>query len=245
MTQTVLLDMMTIGSPMDTEFHVELLVHPTQRKFAVRAADKQNKNAVVWAKMKDGRKRPRPIACAAYSDTIYSLFGWKREHKYRMYSTLISNGDAHLESCSEKHMLIRDLVYSYRCRAKQVKCEFTGMIHCPHCGANYRHITSNGSTGWRCQTYQEKGAVFCHSKKIPDDTLRQCSATAMGMTTYSADAFVQLVDHIEVPEDNLLEFFFRDGQVVRQRWADRSRRDSWTAEMREQARQHAMRRGKA
>ena len=67
----------------------------------------------------------------------------------------------------------------------------------------------------------------------------------MGMTTYSADAFVQLVDHIEVPEDNLLEFFFRDGQVVRQRWADRSRRDSWTAEMREQARQHAMRRGKA
>lgn len=131
-----------------------------------------------------------------------------------------------------------------RGRAKQVKCEFTGMIHCPHCGANYRHITSNGSTGWRCQTYQEKGASFCHSKKIPDDTLRQCSATAMGMTTYSADAFVQLVDHIEVPEDNILKFFFRDGRVVRQRWADRSRRDSWTAEMREQARQHAMRRGK-
>ena len=78
---------------MKAEFHVELLIHPTKRKFAVRASDKQNKNTVVWAKMKDGRKDPRPIACAAYSDTIYSLFGWKREHKYRMYSTLISNGD--------------------------------------------------------------------------------------------------------------------------------------------------------
>lgn len=78
---------------MKSEFHVELLIHPTQRKFAVRAANKQNKNAVIWAKMKNGRKEVRPIACAAYFETIYSLFGWNREHKYRMYSTLISNGD--------------------------------------------------------------------------------------------------------------------------------------------------------
>ena len=78
---------------MKSEFYVELLVHPTQRKFAVRATNKQNKNAVIWAKMKDGRIATRPIACAAFSRTIYSLFGWNKEHKYRMYSTLISNGD--------------------------------------------------------------------------------------------------------------------------------------------------------
>ena len=78
---------------MKAEFHVELLIHPTKRKFAVRAADKQNRNAVVWAKMRDGRKESRSIACAAYADTIYSLFGWKREHKYRMFSTLLSNGE--------------------------------------------------------------------------------------------------------------------------------------------------------
>ena len=78
---------------MKAEFHVELLIHPTKRKFAVRAADKQNKNAVIWAKMRDGRKESRSIACAAYADTIYSLFGWKREHKYRMFSTLLSNGE--------------------------------------------------------------------------------------------------------------------------------------------------------
>lgn len=78
---------------MKSDLYVELLIHPTLRKFAVRAADKQNRNAVVWAKMKDERKEGRPIACAAFSDTIYSLFGWNREHKYKMYSTLISNGD--------------------------------------------------------------------------------------------------------------------------------------------------------
>ena len=77
---------------MKSEFHVELLIHPTQRKLAVRAADKQNRNAVIWAKMLNGHKAVRSIACAAYFNTIYSLFGWKREYKYRMYSTLISNG---------------------------------------------------------------------------------------------------------------------------------------------------------
>ena len=77
---------------MKSEFHVELLIHPTQRKLAVRAADKQNRNAVIWAKMLNGHKAVRSIACAAYFNTIYALFGWKREYKYRMYSTLLSNG---------------------------------------------------------------------------------------------------------------------------------------------------------
>lgn len=78
---------------MKSDFHVELLIHPVQRKFAVRASNKQNRNAVIWAKTRNGRKETRPIACAAYFDTIYSIFGWNREHRYRMYSTLISNGD--------------------------------------------------------------------------------------------------------------------------------------------------------
>lgn len=78
---------------MKSDFYVELLIHPVQRKFAVRAANKQNKNSVIWAKTKNGRTEARPIACSAFVDTIYSLFGWNRDHKYRMYSTLISNGD--------------------------------------------------------------------------------------------------------------------------------------------------------
>lgn len=78
---------------MKSDFYVELLIHPVQRKFAVRTANKQNKNSVIWAKTKNGRTEARPIACSAFVDTIYSLFGWNRDHKYRMYSTLISNGD--------------------------------------------------------------------------------------------------------------------------------------------------------
>lgn len=78
---------------MKSDFYVELLIHPAQHRFAVRASNKQNRNAVLWAKTKDGRTEARSIACTAFVDTIYALFGWNRDHKYRMYSTLISNGD--------------------------------------------------------------------------------------------------------------------------------------------------------
>lgn len=77
---------------MNADLHVELLIHPGKRKLAVRPAPKTNRHAVQWARLAGGQKYPRQIACAAFFDTVYSIFGWNPEHKYKMYSTLISNG---------------------------------------------------------------------------------------------------------------------------------------------------------
>ena len=77
-----------------SEGRVELLVHPTERRFAVRCAVKGNRNAVVWCQPYDGkRSRPKPIACSAYFDTLYSLFGWNPQHKYKVYGRLVKNGE--------------------------------------------------------------------------------------------------------------------------------------------------------
>ncbi len=145
----------------------------------------------------------------------------------------------------QAQVLLHRVTTQTKLRRKPRKCEFTGRIHCPHCGNTYTHVTSSGSKGWRCGTYQIKGKAFCQSKKIPDDSLHNAAAAAMGMAVYDADAFIRLVDHIEVPADHVLRFLFRDGHVEDQTWADRSRRDGWTREMKEQARQHAMKWRKA
>jgi len=68
----------------------------------------------------------------------------------------------------------------------------------------------------------------------------------LGTGDYSPTAFDALVERIEVPEDNHLRFIFKDGTVVERKWADRSRRESWTPEMRQAAaeRTHSQRRKK-
>lgn len=120
-------------------------------------------------------------------------------------------------------------------RPRPQKSEFTGKILCPFCGKAYKRNTCNGSVGWNCSTYLSEGKAVCHGKKIPEATLKAVCADVLGTGDYSPTAFDALIEHIEVPEDNHLRFIFKDGSVVERTWVDRSRRESWTPEMRQAA----------
>ena len=122
------------------------------------------------------------------------------------------------------------------------QCEFTGHIICPKCNKAYRHVTSNGSTGWNCSTYMTEGKARCHGKKIPDTTLRSLIAELLGMPEYDADTFSKLIDSIYPYEGNRLVFAFKDGTVREATWKDRSRAESWTPEMKAKARENSKRR---
>ena len=73
--------------------YVELLVHPVEQKIAVRQSVKENKNAVMWARDENGQKVSRGIACSAFINVLFSLFGWKTEYRYRLYGSLFRNGE--------------------------------------------------------------------------------------------------------------------------------------------------------
>ena len=122
------------------------------------------------------------------------------------------------------------------------QCEFTGHIICPKCNKAYRHVTSNGSTGWNCSTYMTEGKARCHGKKIPDTTLRSLIAELLGMPEYDAGTFSKLIDSIYPYEGNRLVFAFKDGTVREATWKDRSRAESWTPEMKAKARENSKRR---
>jgi hypothetical protein len=125
-------------------------------------------------------------------------------------------------------------------RAKPQLSKFTGLILCPHCGKPYKRVTSNGSVGWNCRTYQEKGKRFCRGKKIPEDTLKAVCAEVLRIAEYDADIFSAYIDSIEVPEDNSLLFHLKDGRIVERTWLDRSRAASWQPDMKEAARQRML-----
>lgn len=70
---------------------VELLVNPKKLLFAVRAAAKNTKNSVIWAREASGKYTPRPIRGRAFLPALYELFSWKEGRKYRIYGVRHQN----------------------------------------------------------------------------------------------------------------------------------------------------------
>ena len=67
---------------------VEFLVNPPEMKFAVRTAAKDSRHAVACSRVSNGIYYPKTISCAAYMDTLYQIFGWNSDFKYRVTGTL-------------------------------------------------------------------------------------------------------------------------------------------------------------
>ena len=72
---------------------IELLVHPLEKKFAVRPTSKENRNRIVISKYGGAGYVPKQISTAAFSDTIFRIMSWKNEYRYRILGSLYENGD--------------------------------------------------------------------------------------------------------------------------------------------------------
>lgn len=73
--------------------YVELLIHPLTQRFAVRPADSDNRNAVVWSRKVGTSTVPKQISAAAFSTTLYSIFNWNENCKYRINGYLLEQDD--------------------------------------------------------------------------------------------------------------------------------------------------------
>ena len=60
------------------------------------------------------------------------------------------------------------------------------------------------------------------------------------VANFDPQLIVNRISQIVVPKGNVLIFHLADGSTVERTWQDRSRRESWTPEMREKARQRSI-----
>lgn len=126
----------------------------------------------------------------------------------------------------------------YTPNATKKQYPFTGKLVCAGCGKHYRRkVTAAGPT-WICPTYNTQGKAACPSKRIPESTLILMAEEVVG----SIDAFSGEITEVRVENGNRLVFLHTNGKESVKRWQDRSRAESWTAEMREVARQQYERR---
>lgn len=76
-----------------TNNYVELLINPIEKKFAVRSTTKENRQAVVCSQLDAKKYLPKTISASAFSDTLFSIFGWNPECKYRIIGSLYEEGN--------------------------------------------------------------------------------------------------------------------------------------------------------
>lgn len=77
----------------DKNNFIELLVNPIERKLAIRATAQNNRCGMTCSQLKAGKYYPRIIPASAFGATLYSIFQWKPENKYKIVGSLIQADD--------------------------------------------------------------------------------------------------------------------------------------------------------
>jgi len=128
---------------------------------------------------------------------------------------------------------------SSRCHHHRVrtKTAFSGKVICGECSAKFNRKYDRGIYKWICRIYKRDGLRGCCSKQIPESTLIDISAQVLGLDVFDETVFEAKVLSITAYNGNRLIFEFVDHSSQEVFWADRSRSESWTKEMRATAAQ--------
>jgi DNA invertase Pin-like site-specific DNA recombinase len=116
---------------------------------------------------------------------------------------------------------------------------FTNKIKCGCCGGGYQHKTTPKHDFWICSTYNTQGKAFCsESRRIPEKSLYETLNEYLGTTSFDERKFNKKVNYMVAQKDNKIELHLINGTVDEITWKEISRKDSWTPEMKEKARQN-------
>jgi len=137
----------------------------------------------------------------------------------------------------------RRAIKAHRPRTR-IFSEFSGIIRCGRCGANFCKKVSGAGTKyarvtWACRTFTYRGKDQCSAKRILEDILKAKCAEALLLPEYNLDKFKAKVAAITIPDDGVLVFAFKDGTERTLTWENSSRRESWTDGMKAAAREKA------
>lgn len=119
---------------------------------------------------------------------------------------------------------------------------FKGKLICAHCGCTFRMKKNYRKYIWRCGTYIRLGSKGCFSKQIPNDALQILTKEILGVDELTSEIIDERIEKVIVGDDRLLTFYLKDGSQIDAHWMQKSRSESWTEEMKENARRKVVER---
>lgn len=75
----------------NTEY-VQLLLHPTERKMAIRPCLKMDVHSIKWRPDPDKDFIPKTISCPHFSSALYQIMDWNPDYAYRIRGTWAKRG---------------------------------------------------------------------------------------------------------------------------------------------------------
>jgi hypothetical protein len=160
-------------------------------------------------------------------------------HKYHVednHEAIISK-----ETFNEAMVIRNQRANRFKTNTKRSKktYPFTNKIRCDCCGGGYQHKTTPKNDFWICTTYNTKGKAFCsESRRIPEKSLYETLNEYLGTTSFDEGKFKKKVEYMVALKNNKIELHLTNGSVDVVTWEELSRKDSWTPEMKEKARQN-------
>ena len=119
---------------------------------------------------------------------------------------------------------------------------FKGKLICAHCGCSFRMKKNYRKYVWRCGTYIRFGSKKCLSKQIPNDALQILAKEILVVDELTSEIIDERIEKVIVGDDRLLTFYLKDGNKIDAHWMQKSRSESWTEEMKENARKKVVER---
>ena len=110
-----------------------------------------------------------------------------------------------------------------------------GLMKCGLCHKAYTIKHSANGPVWMCSTLRTKGKSYCDNKQVPNSKVIEGTNHILKQQTFNETHFKSKVKWIEVMPDKLLKFHMSDEKILEYAW-QQFRSESWTKEMRVQAR---------
>ena len=115
-------------------------------------------------------------------------------------------------------------------------CCFTGKIKCPYCGCSYMHTrrAARNQDFWVCGSKKKKKSEHpCPVKGIiSHSALKSVCADVLGLNEFDENIFLERIDHIDVPQQSILNFYMKDGTTAQREIKNTGHQDCWTPERR-------------
>lgn len=122
--------------------------------------------------------------------------------------------------------------------------DFKGYMKCAICGKAYTYKKTPYNVYWMCSTARTKGKKYCKAKQVPDSKVKEGIMSILNLNSFNKNEFIKKIKTIVVHEPNKLVFELLDGTSKKYLWEHDSRANSWTEEMKEEARIKALERNK-